>query len=127
MQEAKDYLCWCGKLTDKFADHGLVTVVIGQMKGDELHIILWLMSCRVLKRGMEDVMMKAMIQQTKNYGITKIEGYYYPTAKNMLVKDFYKDRGFTQLSEDNSGNTKWELDIDRCMEAEIHMSVRECM
>lgn len=127
MQEAKDYLCLCGKLTDKFADHGIVSVVIGQMKGDELHIILWLMSCRVLKRGLEDVMMIALIQQARSHGITKIVGYYYPTAKNMLVKDFYKDRGFSQVSEDDRGNTKWQLDIDRYVEKEVHMSIREYM
>ena len=121
MQETKDYLCLCGKLTDKFADHGIVTVAIGQIKGDELHMILWLMSCRVLKRGMEDVMMKALIQQAKNYGITKIVGYYYPTAKNMLVKDFYENRGFLQMDKDDYGNTTWVLSVDKYREGDIHI------
>ncbi len=41
-----------GRLTDRFGDNGVVAVVIGEIRGSELHIDLWLMSCRVLKRDM---------------------------------------------------------------------------
>lgn len=50
----KNDLCLCGKLVDKFGDNGIVTVVAGRQQGDVLDLTLWLMSCRVLKRGMED-------------------------------------------------------------------------
>ena len=48
------YICIYGKLTDKFGDNGVVSVVIGKQEEKTLHIDLWLMSCRVLKRFMED-------------------------------------------------------------------------
>lgn len=100
-----------GKLSDCFGDNGVVTVVIGQLKDDTCDIILWLMSCRVLKRDMEYAMMDELVRICKLRGINRINGYYYPTAKNGMVKDFYDDQGFSKASEDDAGNTTWQLDI----------------
>ncbi|MBQ3654910.1 MAG: HAD-IIIC family phosphatase [Synergistaceae bacterium] len=100
-----------GKLVDKFGDNGVVSVVIGQVHGAELDIILWLMSCRVLKRDMEFAMMDKLAHKAAQMGVKVINGYYFPTAKNGMVKDFYALQGFTKVSEDDEGNTKWVLDI----------------
>lgn len=103
-----------GKMEDKFGDNGVVSIVIGRIGGvynDELHMELWLMSCRVLKREMEFAMMDELVYKAKSRGIKKIFGYYYPTAKNSMVKDFYAIQGFGKVKEDEDGNTVWELDI----------------
>ena len=97
-----------GKLEDKFGDNGVVSVVIGKRTGNTLHIDLWLMSCRVLKRDMEFAMMDELVEKCQSTGITKIVGYYYPTAKNGMVKDFYAMQGFVKVAEDETGNTVWE-------------------
>ena len=55
--------------------------------------------------------MDALVEKAGKAGIKKIFGYYYPTAKNMMVKDFYHLQGFTKLSEDEAGNTVWEFMI----------------
>lgn len=100
-----------GKLEDKFGDNGVVSVVIGKRKDDVLHIDLWLMSCRVLKRDMELAMMDELVDKCQKAGITKVVGYYYPTAKNGMVKDFYAMQGFFKISEDQAGNTVWEYPV----------------
>lgn len=82
-----------------------------QIDGTALHIDLWLMSCRVLKRGMEDAMLDALVTRCKDTGITKIYGYYYPTAKNGMVKDFFDRMGFTLGSEDGDGNKTYSYEI----------------
>ncbi len=97
-----------GKLEDKFGDNGVVSVVIGKRKEDTLHIDLWLMSCRVLKRDMEYAMMDELVAKCRKLGITRIVGYYYPTAKNGMVRDFYALQGFTKVQEDEEGNAVWE-------------------
>lgn len=111
---AKDdkYIALYGRLEDKFGDNGIVTVVIGEINGDTLNMGLWLMSCRVLKRDMEFAMMDVLVKEAKKYGIKKIKGYYYPTAKNAMVKDFYQKQGFIKESEDENGNTIWNFNID---------------
>lgn len=107
---AKDpaYIRLCGRLCDKFGDNGIVSVVIGRKDNEKLHIELWLMSCRVLKRDMELAMLDELVKQAKGQGITEIVGYYYPTKKNSMVKDLYEKFGFDKLSDDN-GSTVWRL------------------
>ncbi len=105
------YIDLYGKLTDKFGDSGVVSVVIGEIQGESLHIDLWIMSCRVLKRDMEYAMMDELVEQSRQAGVKVIKGYYYPTAKNRMVQNFYELQGFTKTHEDSQGNTEWELVI----------------
>ena len=118
------YITLYGKLTDKFGDNGVVTVVIGKKNGEELDIILWLMSCRVLKRNMEFAMMDVLVSRTLASGLKKIRGHYYPTAKNMMVKDFYRTQGFEKISEDDNGNSEWIMDLDKYEEKNNVIKVR---
>ena len=100
-------------MADKFGDNGVVTVVIGHKEKETLHMDLWLMSCRVLKRDMEFAMMDTLVKQAKKNNIKEIKGYYYPTAKNGMVKNFYELQGFEKESEDAEGNSVWKLNIEK--------------
>ncbi len=100
-----------GRLKDKFGDNGIVSLAIGNIRGEELHIVLWLMSCRVLKRDMEFAMMDSLVKKAWERGIKTLIGYYYPTAKNKMVKDFYLLQGFDKIKEDENGNITFKLDI----------------
>lgn len=111
MQASEDYICLYGKLEDKFGDNGVVSVISGQILNNELHMRLWLMSCRVLKRGMEDAMLDTLVNDAVNKGLDSIIGYYFPTPKNGMVKDFYCRMGFEKIAEDAAGNTTWKLDL----------------
>ena len=124
------YVTRFGRLSDKFGDNGVVSVVIGR-KGsledreayrqnklpeedtgrDVLHLELWLMSCRVLKRDMECAMMDSVVEACRECGIGTIMGYYYPTAKNAMVKDFYRTMGFEKTEETDTGVTVWRFEI----------------
>ena len=108
---SEDYITLYGKLADKFGDNGVVSVLIGKIKNNELYIDLWLMSCRVLKRDMEYAMMDELVKQCRKKGIQIIHGFYYPTAKNAMVKDFYGLQGFSKESEDDTGNSEWKFII----------------
>lgn len=112
----REYITLYGKLSDKFGDNGVVSVVIGHKEGQECHIDLWIMSCRVLKRDMEYAMMDMLVKRCKEEGISQIFGYYYPTAKNGMVCAFYKSQGFQKISEDSQGNTEWIFDIPEIYE-----------
>jgi FkbH-like protein len=107
-----DYVTLYGRLTDKFGDNGVVSVVIGHQNKEIINIELWIMSCRVLKRNMECAMMDVFVDKCRERGIQKIIGHYYPTAKNGMVKDFYSKQGFSKVNEDNQGNSRWILDVD---------------
>ena len=105
------YITLYGKLIDRFGDNGVVSVVIGHIVGDECQIDLWIMSCRVLKRDMEQAMMDTLVHHCRDQDITQIHGYYYPTAKNHMVSDLFGTFGFEKIKEDNDGNTEWLFKI----------------
>lgn len=111
IQNNENYISLYGKLEDIFGDNGVVSVVIGKKREKELHIDLWIMSCRVLKRDMEYAMMDALVKKCQEANIETIYGYYYPTAKNKMVKDFYGLHGFEKVSEKEQGDATWRLEI----------------
>ena len=85
---------------------------------------LWLMSCRVLKRGMEDAMMDTLMRHAAARGIEKVVGYYYPTAKNAMVREFYAQFGFAKTQESEQGTT-WELNVADYVPRNPHMKIEE--
>jgi len=96
-------------LRDRFGDHGLISVVILRRTPDALAISDWLMSCRVLARGVEQFLMNYVVYLALREGLPKITGDYLPTAKNAMVKEFYARFGFEKVAE-NKGRTVWHLD-----------------
>lgn len=109
-QIAKDnkYLTLSFSLKDKFGDYGLISVVIME-KQDEKTLFLntWLMSCRVLKRGMEEFIINSIIETAKENGFSKVIGEYIKTPKNAMVENIYSKLGFKDL-----GGGKFEADVD---------------
>ncbi len=100
-----------GRLADKFGDNGLVTVVVGRLVDAEVHVDLWLMSCRVLKRDMEHAMLDELVRRAKELGARRVRGTYAPTAKNGLVAKHYEKLGFA-LAGEQDGSTEWVLDLN---------------
>ena len=123
LAENSDYLTLYGKLEDKFGDNGVVSLCVGHLIDDICHIDLWLMSCRVLKRDMEYAMLDTLIEKCKGVGISELRGYYYPTVKNSMVKEFYGNMGFSKISETKDGSL-WRLHIsDSYIKQNKHIQV----
>ena len=108
LSQSADFNTFCFTLEDKFGDNGLICVIILQKENDStLFIETWLMSCRVLKRGMENFTFNTIVNAAKEKGCTYIKGEYIPTAKNEMVKEHYKKLGFEE--KDNF----WWLDVTK--------------
>jgi len=107
---SNEYIKVYGKLTDKYGDNGLIAITIGNIKENQCHIDLWLMSCRVLKRDMEFAMLDEVVRQCKEKGVSEIIGFYFKRAKNNMVSNLYERFGFT-LKEKNDEDTVWQLDV----------------
>ena len=121
MAHDPDYVTLYYTLKDRFGDHGLVGVVIMKKKnGDELFIDTWLMSCRVLKRGMEEYIVNCLIREARKLGYKRVYGEYIQTAKNSMVKDIYKEMGFEEISENN-----YVVDVDKYKENKNYIKEME--
>jgi FkbH-like protein len=92
-----EYFSISFKLADAFGDYGLVSIVILEKKNDQdLFINTWLMSCRVLKRGLEQLVLNEIMEIAEAYNFGRVIGEYLPSQKNQMVKDHYKGLGFDQ-------------------------------
>ena len=106
--ENEKFLTMSLHLKDKFGDHGLVSVVILEKKNEqEVFVDTWLMSCRVLKRGMEEYVVNKIVKLARAHGFKKITAEYIPTPKNAMVEKIYEKMGFTNVGENN-----YALDVD---------------
>jgi len=101
----------CFTLEDKFGDNGLIAVVIMKKLNDEtLFVDTWFMSCRVLKRGMENFTLNTMVDRAKSAGYKKIIGEFIPTLKNKMVENHYLSLGFTKI--EGVPTAQYELDVN---------------
>jgi FkbH-like protein len=101
------------RLADIFGDNGMISVVICRPGGDGVwEIDTWLMSCRVLGRRVEHMILGKILECARTSGISKLVGTYRPTDRNRLVVDHYARLCFTKVTEDANGVTRWELVVD---------------
>ncbi|PIF43434.1 HAD superfamily phosphatase (TIGR01681 family)/FkbH-like protein [Chryseobacterium sp. 52] len=104
-------------LEDKYGDNGLICVIVMEKTDQEtLFINTWLMSCRVLKRGMEDFTLNTIVDAARKNGYKYVVGEYLPTAKNQMVKDHYERLGFTAEKD------RWILNVHDYQSKEVFIS-----
>jgi FkbH-like protein len=108
------------RLTDIFGDNGMISVVICRQVGIETwEIDTWLMSCRVLGRKVERMVLREILEHARAAGIRKLIGTYRPTERNQLVADHYRKLGFNKVWEEESGLTEWDLLVDSMTDREV--------
>jgi len=110
--ESDKYVTLSFTLTDIYGDNGLISAIILEKLTDGLFVDTWIMSCRVLKRGMENFVLNCIVETALKLNINKIIGEYIPTTKNELVKDHYLNLGFNKI------NGLWTLNIIDCKKKE---------
>lgn len=103
------------RLTDRFADHGIIAVVIGRRTGDAFELECWLMSCRVLGRNVEEATLAIVANEARRLGAARLIGRYIPTTKNGMVRDHYARLGFQAWTGDEGTKNAWELTLDRAI------------
>lgn len=100
------------RLADRFGDHGLISVIIAVAAEADLEIDTWVMSCRVLKRGVEEVAMAELLALARARGCRRIVGRYFPTPRNEMVRGLFPELGFT-LEEETEEQSVYCLDLAR--------------
>jgi len=98
------------RLIDRFGDNGIIGIIIAELAAAGGCLIdTWLMSCRVLGRGVEESTLGLIGEEAKRLGAEELIGEFRPTAKNGMVADHYAKMGFTQVGEIPDGGTRWKL------------------
>ena len=100
------------RLEDAFGDNGMISVVICRaVAGATWEIDSWLMSCRVLGRKVEQMVLHELLRQAAARGITELVGTYLPTGRNGLVQEHYARLGFSGVETAADGGTTWRLTV----------------
>ncbi len=114
------------RLRDRFGDNGMIAVAIGRISGSRCMIDTWLMSCRVLGRGVEQVSLNCIVAAARTHGADTLIGLYRPTAKNAMVADLFSRLGFVGADEQAvDGERSFRLDLSRYSPFESPIEVRE--
>lgn len=123
METRPDKLLLQVRLTDRFGDNGIISVVIVDKTAREWDIGAWLMSCRVLGRRVENAVLTTLVDLARAQEATTLIGNYVPSTKNRIVQDHYKKLGFKLTSASESGATVWRLDLNAYTEPELPMHI----
>ena len=117
LANSSDRIVECAKVSDKFGDNGITGVYIVEKSDEEWIIDSFLLSCRIIGRGVEDVMISQLIERARKENVKIIKGKFIPTQKNKPAENFYKEFGFTQ-----EGNY-WVFDVGNTMKKIEHIKV----
>lgn len=124
MQNTRGYLPLYAELHDRFGNHGLISIVILNLEHGigTISITDWLMSCRVLGRGVEEYLMNYVVDYARHAGAHQIIAKYTPTTKNAMVKDFYGRFGFNKVHEEPNGTISWMLSMSEYQRREVFIN-----
>jgi FkbH-like protein len=111
------------RLADRFGDNGMISVIIFDMGAEEWTCDTWLMSCRVLGRRVEELVLGTVAEAAKKAGAKRLIGVYLPTKKNALVVEHFAKLGFTKTADLPDGETHWALEIGQFTAPELPMEV----
>ncbi len=114
--ESKEKRTYAVELRDRFGDYGLISVIILERHEEAYFVDTWIMSCRVLSRGVENLVLNTIVAAARADGIGRIIGEYLPTAKNGMVKEHYPKLGFAA-----GGENRWFLDVASYSERTIQI------
>ncbi len=124
MAKSNHFQNFCISLKDKFGDNGLICVIIlEKQENSTLFINTWLMSCRVLNRGMENFTLNTIVEFAHKNGFKNIVGEYIPTTKNKLVAEHYQNLGFTKANNDN--RQLFQLTVEDYLEMECFIITKQ--
>jgi FkbH-like protein len=128
MMEDRERFCpFTISVQDRFGDFGLINVVILRMRPADrlLEIDTFLMSCRVLQRGVEQLAMNKIFDCARQGGCESVVGRYIPTAKNVMVKSFFEQFGFHQAGVSEDGATAWRLETNAYVPRKVFINEPE--
>jgi FkbH-like protein len=84
---------------DRFSDNGIIAVAIVRYENDLAAIDTFLMSCRVIGRGIEQTLLATILQAARDRNCRTVQGEYIATAKNEPVKNLFAQNGFTPVEQ----------------------------
>jgi FkbH-like protein len=99
-------------IKDKFGDYGIVglAIILFDVNFKNAELDSFLLSCRVLGKGIEHAIMDFIVQDLKRESIENLKSRYVYTNKNSQVKEFYEQFGF-QVYDKIENNKEYTIKL----------------
>ena len=108
--KSDDFLIFSVKVEDKFGDNGITGAAIIEKKEKKWIIDLFLLSCRIIGRRVEEIMLAYILEAAKKEKVKILIGEFISTKKNAPAKEFYHKNGF-KLIEEKDGTQRWKFSV----------------
>ncbi|MBI3684534.1 MAG: HAD-IIIC family phosphatase [Acidobacteria bacterium] len=105
-----DWITLTISLNDKLGDNGLISILFSRKEGNTHVIDTWVMSCRVLQRGVEQLALNELVARCRAHGCSELKGVYIPTERNGMVRELLSSLGFAAAGNDGD-TTLWTLSV----------------
>lgn len=113
MTQSEEYSVYSFNVEDKFGSCGLTGVLIANYETSTLRVDSFLMSCRVIGRGVETSIWNHVFEDARKKGCSYVEAMYIPTKKNTQVKDFYEQLGLEVVLEEDNGVKHYRKELEQ--------------
>lgn len=113
----KSTMIGCAQIEDKFGDNGITGVFIVKKEKEIWEIDTFLLSCRVMGRGIENGILGYLLGKAKSDGVKFVKGTFIPSKKNMPCQTFLEDSGF------NKKDSEWIFDLNNVIKVPKHLTV----
>lgn len=104
----KGWKIWCISVADKFGDNGITGAIMVTPEGE---IDTFLLSCRILGKGIEISFIKKILSLLSESDFDTLSAKYVPTVKNAQVKEFWEKVGFTCVGETVNGEKNYTITL----------------
>ncbi len=111
LAENEKIKCFVIEASDRFGDYGIIGLVVLEEDMEKLVIDTFLLSCRILGRRVEEVVLSGIRKYAYERGKDDIEATFIPTEKNRPIKEFLERLGW-EKTEHHKGHTEYNLSID---------------
>ena len=112
LMDRPDVIVYSYDVTDRFGECGVTGVIVVDFSTDHAAVDAFLMSCRVIGRGVEFAVWRAVFDDAKRRGKQSLSAVYLPSAKNLQVSDFFDRLGFSRVEEADDGSRRYQAPVN---------------
>jgi FkbH-like protein len=100
-------------LADRFGDYGRIALAIVRPgpAPQTCTLDVFLLSCRVIGRGVEDSFLRLVMAEMQRSGFEKLAAEFIPTAKNAVCRDFLAQNDFVEITRSADDQVTYEYDL----------------
>ena len=113
----ENFTVGCAHVLDKFGDNGITGVYIVKKNEKFWMIDTFLLSCRIMGRGVENAILSQILKDAKENGVHEIKAEFIPTKKNKPAENFLSDYGFTKEDQ------YWVYKLNNDIKSPNHLKV----